>query len=162
MPKQRKVSQSGIWRRRPLQTKFIMPADAACSWGRWITNCNNKGNTGHRVRGCHGLRLNTIPSRKRPLHHITIPPQTLENMGEVLLRRIRLFVSLIVLSDKPLILCDLWPLSLSPPPYSLRQLTQKEVLHMISIWVFCWWDIGDKDACSLLLTVLISQVCGIF
>lgn len=34
MPKQRKMTHSDIWRRRPLWMKSIMPPDVARSWGR--------------------------------------------------------------------------------------------------------------------------------
>lgn len=51
MLKQRTVSHSGIWRRRSLKTKSIMPADVACSRCRWITNCHNKGDGGDESKG---------------------------------------------------------------------------------------------------------------
>lgn len=46
MPKQEEVdSQWHSVNVAPLRMKSIMPADVACSWGRWITNCHNKGGT---------------------------------------------------------------------------------------------------------------------
>lgn len=75
----RKVSHIGIWRRSTLQTKSIISADGACSWGRWITNCHNKGITGdnmkerHRSESCNStsphLRKSPLPHKDFYHHH---------------------------------------------------------------------------------------------
>lgn len=93
--KQRRVSHSGIWKRRPQWTNSIMPADVACSWGRWITNCHNKRVAGDRVRGWHQLDYrDSVPSDYRkarlPTKRPPPPTQAGETVGEVPLQRIKL------------------------------------------------------------------------
>lgn len=70
MPKQRTVSHSGIWSRRSLQIKSIMPADVARSRCRWITNCQNKGIGGDESKGVALTEAQHHPIKRKPLDHI--------------------------------------------------------------------------------------------